>query len=184
MSSLPSTRDVLATAAAASEHRSADMLLVLVGLEQDLGWEDIAAGLCTEHQAVANRLAELHLLVDQLAANLRGGHGVPPTPHAAPARKGMRPVVHLKQQAGNGSTTPSNPADGRRGVNKSWAKANGLLTLAQAIALTGYSPPGFSNARAQGRIPKPHSRDGNHPLWLPAQLAGIKPLRASRRERA
>ena len=194
MSPVPtrSTRECLEHAAASAQHRSADILLVLAELEQELGWDQTTPGLCTEHQAVANRLAELHLLVDHLAANLRCGHGVPPTPAAAEPRKSMRPVVHLKASTPSmpGSSISSSRAQPRPQADKTQSpqtlkaairarerKANGLVNAGEAAALTGRSESGWSRAVAHGQAPQPHTGQGRGAVWRLADMGGVKPER-------
>jgi predicted DNA-binding transcriptional regulator AlpA len=159
---LPSTREVLALAAQATEHRSADIVLTLAELEQKIGWADVLPGLCAEHQAAVNRLAELHLLIDQLAANLRGGHGVPATPAQPAARRGMPPVTHAK---------PQQRMDPRRAAPAE--RADGLVNVREAQRRTGFSQAGFYMARQDGRVPEPHLVEGRSPYWRPEQLEGV-----------
>jgi predicted DNA-binding transcriptional regulator AlpA len=183
MSAIPSTREVLALAANASEHRSADVVLKLAELEQEIGWADVLPGLCAEHQTAVNRLAELHLIIDHLAANLRGGQGVPPTPQAAAARNSQPAPASTRPQARIDPAKPR-PAAPRRGLanhaqqaNARGGRADGLLTRAEALAFVGLSVSSFHKACADGRVPQPHAHEGRSPLWRPDQLAGVGRLR-------
>ena len=184
----PSVREVLERAKIAGADRSADILLMLAEFEQELGWDDVMPGLCTEHQAVANRMAELHLLVDHMAANLRGGHGVPPTPPEAAPRRRMPPVTHTKARGidappaaprGIGAAIRRLP-NAEQQANARANRPDGLLTRAEAMRFVGYGPAGFAVARKAGRIPDPCSYQGRSPLWRREQLEGINPLRAGR----
>lgn len=298
----PSTRQTLDRAAALQPGRSADILLTLAELEAELGIDGDGT-LCAEHQAVALRLAELHLLVDHLVANLRGGHGVPPTPPESAPRKGMRPVTHMqakpkpaakderrgqfnlmhahptqRQAAPSAPAAPAAPPSPAREPKRTprdyehlraagtlggaalrqkhasraqhraaagllnareaavhcgfspagwygalkagrvpaphtdpihgpglWhrssladvkprprnrvhgpattaPRADGLLTLDQARAATGYSLPGFGLARRVGHVPQPHTYEGPRPLWRPEQLVGVFNRRPSKAE--
>lgn len=187
---LPSTREVLFSAGLASGHRSADILLRLAEMEIDIGILGEPAELCCEHQAAANRLAELHLLIDHLAANLRGGHGVPPTPPQAVPRKGMRPVTHTQARpihtaaaapAVPKATKPKHRKINAAQINARGNRSDGLVTRREAMQITGYSSPGLTMAMTSGRIPAPHKREGRSPLWRPEQIAGIHPLRGGGR---
>lgn len=184
-----STRETLERAAAQQTGRSADITLGLAEMEQELGWGDVLPGLCGEHQRAVNRLAELHLLIDHLVANLRGGHGVPatPAPPAPPAgkrqdaaREAPALVAEPQQRPAPAACTPA-PAAPPATLR---ARSDGLLTRREAIVATGYSDPGFAFARNSGRIPAPRAHEGRSPLWHPEQLQGITPLHGGGRGRA
>lgn len=183
-----SVRECLERAKAAAAHRSLDIVRLLADVEQAMGWSEISQGLCDEHQAAANRLAELHLLIDHLAANLRGGYGVPPTPPEAVPRRRMPPVTHTKARGIDAPPAAPRGAGAamRRAPNaeqQANARANrpdGLLTRTEAMQFIGYAPAGFAVALRAGRIPKPHTYQGRSPLWRREQLEGIKLMRARR----
>lgn len=184
---LMSTRETLEAAAALQASRSADVVLELAAMEQEMGWGAFGdIGLCAEHQAAVNRIAELHLLVDHLVGNLRGGNGVPPTPAAVPERRSMRPVVYLKQ-----GTRPPDAQGLHHAVLRPAERTNrpaapphsdGWLNVAEAAKATGHSRSWFKKLRAKGRIPEPAGGSLNRPLWRAEQLEAVQ--RGGQRRRA
>ena len=181
----PSTRQALEAVARVQATRSEDVILGLAMLEQEIGWADVMPGLCAEHQAAVDRIFELHSLIDHLAANLRGGYGVPPTPPPAPERKQMAPLCG-RQVASNMAShrKPQTPQAHHMSRNAKGGRTDGLLNHEEAAKATGYSKAGFHVARKAGRIPEPVMLVGKSPFWRKDQLAGITPMRPGRRGKA
>ena len=116
-------------------------------------------------QALSALIDAQRELIVHLARNLKAGHATPPTPGAT-QRTPMRPVAY-------GQPTPQPPSRVAPAVVST--RADGLLSVTQAHALTGFSPAGFHLARQDGRVPAPRVVEGRSSYWHPDQLAGVRP---------
>jgi predicted DNA-binding transcriptional regulator AlpA len=178
-----SLRQCLDTAERLQQHRSAPVLAGLCSLADAVTAPENGDEPYTELTDAADRINELHRLVDHLVANLKA-LSIPPTPQPPAPRRELPPITHPVRSAmprparatrarhAPGATAQEPRIDGRRNAavngrndTRAQALADGLLGKEEVLALLGIKHSRFYKRMASGEIPGPLERRRGMSFW-------------------